>query len=146
MGDAPPAKVARWPLVFSKILGSDNKKLSLSKAQFRVRRKKTQQALRPIHCGSHLFIPERENTKAVNDGLWTTLINSATEGKMKEYIENSTKCMELVLPKILENKVNDYDKTRKINSFSCSPRPSQSCLSRFGHQILCTNIEGTRRP
>ena len=30
--------------------------------------------------------------------------------------------------------------------FSCSPRPSQSCLSRFGHQILYTNIEGTRRP
>ena len=29
--------------------------------------------------------------------------------------------------------------------FSCSPRPSQSCLSRFGHQILYTNIEGTRR-
>ena len=30
--------------------------------------------------------------------------------------------------------------------FSCSPRPSQSCLSRFGPQILYTNIEGTRRP
>ena len=30
--------------------------------------------------------------------------------------------------------------------FSCSPCPSQSCLSRFGHQILYTNIEGTRRP
>ena len=30
--------------------------------------------------------------------------------------------------------------------FSCSPRPSQSCLSRFGHQILYTNIEETRRP
>ena len=26
--------------------------------------------------------------------------------------------------------------------FSCSPRPSQSCLSRFGQQIM----EGTRRP
>ena len=75
--------------------------------------KKTQQALRPIHCGSHLFIPERENVKAVNDGLWTTLINSATEGEMKEYIENSTKCMESVLPKILENKVNDNKKSQK---------------------------------
>ena len=30
--------------------------------------------------------------------------------------------------------------------FLCSPRPYQSCLSRFGHQILYTNIEGTRRP
>ena len=27
-----------------------------------------------------------------------------------------------------------------------SPRPSQSCLSRFGRQILYTNNEGTRRP
>ena len=30
--------------------------------------------------------------------------------------------------------------------FSCSLRPSQSCLLRFGHQFLYTNIEGTRRP
>ena len=30
-------------------------------------------------------------------------------------------------------------------SFSCSPCLSQSCLSRFGHQTLYTNIEGTRR-
>ena len=69
MGSAPPAKVARRPLVSSKILGSDSQKLNLSKAQFRVRRKKTQQALRPIHCGSPPFIPEKENIKAVNDGL-----------------------------------------------------------------------------
>lgn len=136
MGGAPPAKVARWPLVFSKILGSDNKKLSLSKAQFRVRRKKTQQALRPIHCGSHLFIPERENIKAVNDGLWTTLINSATEGKMKEYIENSTKCMELVLPKILENKVNDYDKTRKIKFAICEFCMKMDFLGRENVQVF----------
>ena len=32
---------------------------------------------------------------------------------MKEYIENSTKCMESVLPKILENKVNDNKKSQK---------------------------------
>ena len=32
------------------------------------------------------------------------------------------------------------------STVSCSPHPSQSCLSRFGHQILYTNIEGTRRP
>ena len=28
---------------------------------------------------------------------------------------------------------------------SCSPCPSQSCLLRFSHQTLYTNIEGTRR-
>ena len=33
-----------------------------------------------------------------------------------------------------------------FSPFSCSLRPSQSCLSQFGHQILYTNIEGTRRP
>ena len=32
---------------------------------------------------------------------------------MKEYIENSTNCMESVLPKILENKVNDNKKSQK---------------------------------
>jgi len=30
-------------------------------------------------------------------------------------------------------------------SFSCSPCPSQSCLSQFSHHTLYTNIEGTRR-
>lgn len=60
MGSAPPAKVARRPLVSSKILGSDSQKVSLSKSQFPVRRKKTQQALRPIPCASHPFIPEGE--------------------------------------------------------------------------------------
>ena len=30
-------------------------------------------------------------------------------------------------------------------SLSCSPCPSQSCLSRLSHQTLYTNIEGTRR-
>ena len=30
-------------------------------------------------------------------------------------------------------------------SFSRSPCPSRSCLSRFSHQTLYPNIEGTRR-
>ena len=98
--------------------------------------KKTQQALRPIHCGSHLFIPERENVKAVNDGLWTTLINSATEGEMKEYIEHSTKCMELVLPKILENKVNDYEKARKIKFTICVFCMKMDFLGRENIQVF----------
>ena len=32
-----------------------------------------------------------------------------------------------------------------VFSFLCSPCPCQSCLSRFSHQTLYTNIEGTRR-
>ena len=37
------------------------------------------------------------------------------------------------------------DQTLFFFSFSCSPCPSQSCSSRFSHQTLYTNIEGTRR-
>ena len=40
---------------------------------------------------------------------------------------------------------NSWDTNRCFFSFSCSPCPSQSCLSRFSHQTLYTNIEGTRR-
>ena len=51
------------------------------------------------------------------------------------------------LPDTVSDK-NSWDTLTKrcFFPFSCSPRPSQSCLSRFGHQILYTNIEGTRRP
>ena len=51
------------------------------------------------------------------------------------------------LPVTVSDK-NSWDTLTKrfFFSFSCSPRPSQSCLPRFGHQILYTNIEGTMRP
>ena len=119
----PPAKVAktagpnhatvRRPTVPSNILSSNSQKLNLSKAQFRIRRKKTEQALRPIHCGSNPFTPDKENIKSINDGLWTTLINSATEAEMAEYIERSNKCMESILPKTLKNKISEYEKSQK---------------------------------
>ena len=48
------------------------------------------------------------------------------------------------LPDTVLNK-NSWDTNRCFFSFSCSPCPSQSCLSRFSHQILYTNIEGTTR-
>ena len=50
------------------------------------------------------------------------------------------------LPDTVSAKNSRDTLTKRWFSFSSSPRPSQSCLSRFGHQILYTNIEGTRRP
>ena len=69
--------------------------------------------MRPIHCGSNPFTPEKENIKSINDGLWTTLINSATEAEMAEYIEHSNKCMESILPKTLTKKISEYEKSQK---------------------------------
>ena len=64
------------------------------------------------------------------------MINSATEREMKEYIENSTKCMELVLPKILENKVNDYEKARKIKFTICLFCMKMDFLGRENIQVF----------
>ena len=43
-----------------------------------------------------------------------------------------------------QTKLGHLDQT-PFFSFSCSPCPSQSCLSRFNHQTWYTNSEGTRR-
>ena len=95
----PNHATVRRGTVPSKILSSNSQKLNLSKAQFRIRRKKTEQALRPIYCGSNPFTPEKENIKSINDGLWTTLINSTTEAEMAGYIKHSNTCMESILTK-----------------------------------------------
>ena len=44
-----------------------------------------------------------------------------------------------------ETKIVGTPRPNAVFSFSGSPSPSQSCLSRFSHQTLYTNIEGTRR-
>ena len=55
---------------------------------------------------------------AIKDGLWTTLITSAETGEMREYISNSKKCMDSVVPGILNRKVKEYEKSQanKIRS------------------------------
>ena len=57
-------------------------------------------------------------TLAIKDGLWTTLITSAETGEMREYISNSKKCMDSVVPGILNSKVKEYVKSQanKIRS------------------------------
>ena len=75
----------------SKINPADSETLSMSASQFRRRKQKTVQAVKDIHCDSHIYTSEKEQTNSVKDGLWTTLISSAETGEMREYISNSKK-------------------------------------------------------
>lgn len=68
--------------------------LSLSASQSRRRKQKTVEAVKAIHCGSHVYTSEKEQTKSIKDGLWTTLITSAETGGMRENISNFKKCMD----------------------------------------------------
>ena len=71
-------------------------------------------------------------------------------GKVEDWVGEVTRSAEFARsqPQATVSDKNSWDTLAKrcIFPFSGSPRPSQSCLSRFGHQILYTNIEGTRRP
>ena len=75
----------------------------LSACQFRRRKERTVQAeaLKQIHCDSHVNTPVKKHTKAINDGLWTTMIGSETNDELKEYVSNSKKCMNSIVPGIL---------------------------------------------
>ena len=76
-----PGKMARRPSVISKINSADSETLILSESQFRRRKQKTVEAVKAIHCGSHVYTSaEKEQAKSIKDGLWTTLINSAETG------------------------------------------------------------------
>ena len=104
--------------MISKINPANSETLSLSASQFRRRRQKTAEAEKAIHCDSHVYTSEKEQTKSIKDGLWTTLITSTETGEMREYISNSKKCMDSVVPGILNGKVKEYEKRQanKIRS------------------------------
>ena len=74
--------------------------------------------MKAIHCDSHVYTSEKEQTKSIKDGLCTTLITPAETGEMREYISNSKKCMDSVVPGILNRKVKEYEKSQanKIRS------------------------------
>ena len=113
-----PSKIARRPSVASKILPLNSEKLKLSVSQFRMRKKRTVQALKHIHCDSHASTSEEGHKTAVNDGLWTTLIGSATNQEVNHYISNSKRCMNSIIPDIMQCKVKDYaaSQANKIRS------------------------------
>jgi len=68
--------------------------------------------MKAIHFESHVYSSEKEQTKSIKDGLWTTLITSAETGEIREYISNSKKCMESVVPRILNSKVKEHEKSQ----------------------------------
>ncbi|CAH3148835.1 unnamed protein product [Porites lobata] len=65
---------------------------------------------RPIHCGSNMSVSDDQS---VQDGLWTTLIGTASKQVMETYITNSAVCMNDIIPKIVKRRVQEYEKSEQ---------------------------------
>lgn len=76
-------------------------------------KKKTVAATKPIHCAS-TSTSSSANERAVQDGLWTTLIGITPKPVMSAYISTSAVCMNEILPKIVKSKVEECIKVIKI--------------------------------
>lgn len=66
-------------------------------------------ALRPIHCSNTTNANE---IKPVVDGLWTTLVGTASKQDMSKLISKSKTCNKYVLPRIVKNKVKAYENSQ----------------------------------
>lgn len=75
---------------------------NLSRWQLFRRKKKTVSVLKPVHCASSGS--SSSNEKAVQDGLWTTLIGITPKPVIVENISTSKVCMKEILPKLLKTK------------------------------------------
>ena len=51
--------------------------------------------------------------QSVQDGLWTTLIGTASKQVMEIYITNSAVCMNDIIPKIVKRRVQEYEKSEQ---------------------------------
>ena len=101
----------RKPNVSTKVQKDCSEKLeNLSRFQLLRRKKKTVEALKPIHCASNSRSTSLDE-KAVQDGLWTTIIGTTPKPVMSEYISTSKVCMDEILPKIVKGKVDEYVKS-----------------------------------
>ena len=104
----------RPPNVSTKVQVNCSKKAeNLSRWQLLRRKKKTVGVLKPVHCASSGS--SSSNEKAVQDGLWTTLIGITPKPVIAEYISTSKVCMKEILPKLLKNKVDEYVKSDANN-------------------------------
>ena len=54
-----------------------------------------------------------EDKKPVLDGLWSTLICTASKLDMTSYIKNSNICMNEIIPNLIKGKIKDYEKSRE---------------------------------
>ena len=87
-----------------------SEKLNLSRSQQLRRKKKTPAAVRSIHCATSAS-PNPVGaceSKPVTDGLWTTLLGTASTYQMTTYVSQSKVCMEKILPEIIKVKFKQY--------------------------------------
>ena len=106
---AKKKKDDRRPNVTSVVNPTCSEKLNLSRKQFLIRKKKTLSALRPIHIST----AAREDNKPVLDGLWTTLVCTASKPDMTNYITNSNICMHEIIPNVIKSKLKDYERSKE---------------------------------
>lgn len=94
----------RGATISSEILPTNSKKLNLSRKQFFRRRKKTLAALVPIHKCAKTEKKLPQNNKPVLDGLWTTLIYTASKPEMTAKSQRKLGSLRKNLEILKENK------------------------------------------
>ena len=109
----PQAKTPRPPNVSTKVQVSCSEKAgNLFRWQLLRRKKKTVSVLKPVHCASSGS--SSSNEKAVQDGLWTTLIGITPKPVIAEYISTSKVCMKEILTQLFKNKVHEYVRSMRV--------------------------------
>lgn len=109
------AQQQRPPLVESRLSELTSDKLALSPAQFLRRRNATLEALRPIHCSGQT---EKGNNAPICDGMFSTLMYTASPERIEGYLSNSNVIQDKVLPSICLHNKNEYESSEanKIRS------------------------------
>lgn len=58
-----------------------------------------------VHCSDSSAKNKGTNTKAVQDGMWATLVTKSSKDDLIKYVKNSIICMESVFPQIVKQSV-----------------------------------------
>ena len=120
-----------------------SEKLNLFRSQQLRRKKKTLADVRSIHCATSAS-PSPVGaceSKPLTDGLWTTLLGTASTFQMTTYVSQSKVCMEKTLPKIVIVKFKQYQLSQENQVRNMRVLYESRLISKRKYTSICNSCD-----
>jgi len=66
------------------------------------------EALKPIHCS-----PTSRNNEPILNGMFSTIVNECSLKNIQSLIAKSATCCKKIIPKMVKNKVKEYESSKE---------------------------------
>ncbi|CAB4036361.1 Hypothetical predicted protein, partial [Paramuricea clavata] len=116
---------------------SEKLQCSLSVRSNRRRRKETLDVCQSIHGDAE------GETSAALDGMWATMVNESTSGRLETYLDKSRKIRSKVIPSLMSKQVKEYQDSNDNMCRSLKILYEDGLLAKKKYKSICRNVKAT---